>query len=228
MFHQYNYLYIFNLPTKIDIICAKNSVKNARWGIFGCGDVTERKSVPAYSKPKGFEFVAVMSRDALKAADYVNRHDISKFYSEVQVLIDNLEVDAVYMATPVNTNKFYALVVAKAGNPCCIEKPMATNFRECTPILEAFESKKLPLFVAYYRGSLLRFKQIIEWIDNCEIGIVRHASWYLSKKPSQKYLDKVENWRTDATIAVGVYFNDLASHGLNLLRYYFGDVIQVN
>jgi len=49
-----------------------------RWGIIGCGNVTEIKSGPAYQKTKGFELVAVMRRDAEKSADYAQRHGVQK------------------------------------------------------------------------------------------------------------------------------------------------------
>lgn len=210
------------------MIHSEKLTKTTRWGIIGCGDVTERKSGPAYSKTEGFEIVAVMRRDAEKVTDYAKRHNIPKFYTDAEALINDPEVDAVYIATPPDTHKLYALKVAIAGKPCCIEKPMAMNFQECTEIVKAFESNDIPLFVAYYRRSLPRFNQIKQWMDANEIGEVRHVSWYLSKKPSQTDLEKSENWRTDASIAPGGYFDDLASHGLNLFTHYFGEVIQVN
>lgn len=210
------------------MIHSENLTKITRWGIIGCGDVTERKSGPAYSKTKGFEIVAVMRRDAEKAADYAKRHNIPKFYSDADALINDPDVDAVYIATPPDSHKQYALKVAQAGKPCCIEKPMALNYNECKEILAAFELKNTPLFVAYYRRSLPRFNQVKEWIDANEIGEVRHVSWCLSKKPSEEDVQNTYNWRTDASIAPGGYFDDLASHGLNLFTHYFGEVTQVN
>lgn len=205
-----------------------NSTKTIKWGIIGCGDVTERKSGPAYSKTEGFELFAVMRRDAEKAKDYALRHNVPHYFSDADELINHSEVDAIYIATPPDTHKFYALKVAQAGKPCCIEKPMALDYAECQEILEAFYKKKLPLFVAYYRRSLPRFDQIKQWIDTNEIGEIRHINWYLSKTPSSIDLAKTYNWRTDAEIAPGGYFEDLASHGLDLFAYYFGDITSVN
>jgi predicted dehydrogenase len=62
-----------------------NSIsKKIRWGIIGCGNVTEVKSGPAFQKIKGFEIVAVMRRDVEKAADYANRHGIKKYYASLR------------------------------------------------------------------------------------------------------------------------------------------------
>jgi predicted dehydrogenase len=198
-----------------------------RWGIIGCGDVTEVKSGPAYQNTEGFELVAVMRRNAEKAEDYARRHGVPKFYSDADELIDDDEVDAVYIATPPDSHKEYALKVAAAGKPCCIEKPMAPSYTESLEIQRAFEEKDLPLFVAYYRRSLPRFLKIKEWLDADQIGEVRHIRWFLAKQPSETDLGDEYNWRTDAKVAPGGYFDDLASHGLDLFAYYLGDFEQV-
>ncbi|MFP9113048.1 Gfo/Idh/MocA family protein [Flavobacterium sp. RHBU_3] len=206
----------------------ENPTQTIRWGIIGCGDVTERKSGPAYQKTDGFVLKAVMRRDAEKAADYARRHNVEKHYADADALINDPDIDAVYIATPPDTHKYYALKVAAAGKPCCIEKPMAPTWQECVDITEAFDSRNIPLFVAYYRRSLPRFLKVKEWIEEGRIGEVRHIHWHLTKVPSEVDLSGEYNWRTDSVIATGGYFDDLASHGLDLFIYYFGDVLQVN
>ncbi len=202
--------------------------ENIRWGILGCGNVTEIKSGPAYQKTEGFEIVAVMRRDAVKAADYTQRHGISNYYTNADALINDPEIDAIYIATPPDSHKEYGLKVAQAGKICCIEKPLAPNYNDCLAICEAFESKNIPLFVAYYRRSLPRFNQVKKWIDNNDIGTIRNIRWHLSKPASPLDLSKNYNWRTDATIATGGYFDDLASHGLDLFTFLLGDIKEVS
>lgn len=198
--------------------------KTIRWGIIGCGNVTEVKSGPPYQNTEGFELVAVMRRDAEKAADYAKRHGVAKHYSDADKLILDDEVDAVYIATPPDSHNYYALKVAEAGKPCCIEKPLAPNHSESSEIFEAFRRKELPLFVAYYRRSLPRFLKVKKWLDEQEIGEVRHIRWMLTKPPSEQDLSDAYNWRTDAKVAPGGYFDDLASHGLDLFIYFLGDI----
>lgn len=206
----------------------ENKAEPIRWGIIGCGDVTEVKSGPPYQKTEGFELVAVMRRNAEKAEDYAKRHHVKKWYSDADKLINDDEIDAVYIATPPDSHAAYALKVAEAGKPCCIEKPMAPSYAESKTIYETFEKKNLPLFVAYYRRSLPRFWKIKEWLDADEIGAVRHISWFLGKPPSEVDLSGQYNWRTDAKIAPGGYFDDLASHGLDLFAYLLGDFEEVS
>ncbi|WP_044212873.1 Gfo/Idh/MocA family protein [Flammeovirga sp. OC4] len=200
---------------------------NIRWGIIGCGDVTEVKSGPAYQLTEGFELKAVMRRNAEKAQDYAQRHKVEKHYSNADELINDPEIDAVYIATPPDAHLHYALKVAEAGKICCIEKPLAPSYSESLIIYESFKKKNLPLFVAYYRRSLPRFTQIKTWLENNEIGEVRHINWKLTSLPKAIDLTGEYNWRTDSDVATGGYFDDLASHGLDFFVYLLGEMTNV-
>lgn len=197
-----------------------------RWGIIGCGDVCEVKSGPAFNKIEGSSLVAVMRRNFELAADFAKRHQVPRFYGNAEALIADAEVDAVYIATPPSSHKEYALMVARAGKICCIEKPMAMNYQECLEINEAFASRNIPVFVAYYRRSLPRFKQVKSWLEQELIGEVLHLQWTLRKPHSDLDRRGAKNWRTQAEIAGGGYFVDLASHGLNLFAWLLGEIIQ--
>ncbi|WP_041633131.1 Gfo/Idh/MocA family protein [Maribacter sp. HTCC2170] len=199
-------------------------IKNIKWGFIGCGSVTEIKSGPAYQQIKGFEVYGVTRRSKLKAIDYAKRHNIPQVFENADDLINSKNIDAVYIATPPDSHLYYALKVANAGKPCCIEKPMAPNHKESLKIFNAFHSKSIPLFIAYYRRSLPRFNKVRELLEEEAIGKVRHVRWYLSKPPNQLDLNREPNWRTDARVAPGGYFDDLASHGLDLFMYLLGDV----
>lgn len=206
----------------------ENNKTTVRWGILGCGNVTEIKSGPAYQKTEGFEIVAVMRRDAAKAADYAKRHGISKYYSNADDLINDPEIDAIYIATPPDTHKYYGLKVAIAGKICCIEKPLSPNYQDSLAIYEAFKEKNIPLFVAYYRRTLPRFLQVKKWIDDKSIGEIRHIRWHLSKPTTDQDFSGNYNWRTDAKIATAGYFDDLASHGLDLFTFLLGNIKEVS
>jgi predicted dehydrogenase len=198
-----------------------------RWGIIGCGNVTEVKSGPAYKKTEGFQLTAVMRRDFDKLKDYARRHDIEKYYTDAEELINDEEIDAVYIATPPDTHMYYALKVAEAGKPCCIEKPLAPSYKDSLAIHESFKDKNVPLFVAYYRRSLPRFNQVNTWLKNKDIGEIRHISWHLSNAPNDMDLSGTYNWRTDPKVAPGGYFDDLASHGLDLFTFLLGNIKEV-
>lgn len=198
--------------------------KTIRWGVIGCGNVTEIKSVPAYQQVDGFEVLGVMRRNLDLAKDYAERHNIKSYYNNAEELIYNPDIDAIYIATPPDSHLSYALKVAQADKICCIEKPMAPSHQECVEITNTFKIKKLPLFVAYYRRSLPRFDKVRSLLESQIIGNIRHISWQLYKPANDWDLSKKYNWRTDANIAYGGYFDDLASHGLDLFIHLFGDI----
>lgn len=202
--------------------------KTINWGIIGCGDVTEIKSGPAYKKTDGFKLVAVMRRDLTKVIDYAKRHKVNTFYTDADDLINDENVDAVYIATPPDTHKYYALKVAQAGKICCLEKPMTPNYTDSLEVYETFKQKNLPLFVAYYRRSLPRFEKIKAWLAENHIGDIRHISSVLNKPACDIDTSKEYNWRTDAKIAPAGYFDDLASHEFDLFTYFLGDIKEVH
>lgn len=203
-------------------------MKVLRWGIIGCGAVTERKSGPAYQRTPGFALAGVMRRDAGLAADYAQRHGVARWFDDADALIHDPDIDAVYIATPPDTHCHYALKVAAAGKPCCVEKPMAPSHAQCLEMLAAFERAQQPLFVAYYRRSLPRFEQVRQWLAEGRIGTARHIHWQLARPPGPDDLQRRYRWRTDARIAPGGYFDDLGSHGLNLFSHFFGEVAEVS
>lgn len=199
-----------------------------RWGIIGCGKVTEIKSGPALQKAEGSSLVAVMRRNSNLAADYAKRHKVDCWYDDADMLINDPKVDAVYVATPPSSHKDYVLDVAAAGKPVYVEKPMACSYADCRIMIEACESAGVPLFVAYYRRGLPRFSKVRSLLEEGAIGDVRFAQVSYYRPASQNDLDgDPTNWRVDPAIAGGGYFYDLASHSIDLLQYLLGDAVEV-
>ncbi len=195
-----------------------------RWGMIGCGAVTEIKSGPAFQRTTGSALTAVASRNYLAAKDYARRHGIPRTYENVDELISSDELDAIYIATPPNSHEALALKVAQAGKACCVEKPMALDYEECMRMVSAFAAKGLPLFVSYYRRSLPRFIEVKSWLQQGLIGQIRETRWHLLRPPASQDVARNENWRTNPDIAPGGYFFDLACHGIDLLQFLLGDI----
>jgi 1,5-anhydro-D-fructose reductase (1,5-anhydro-D-mannitol-forming) len=191
------------------------------WGILGCGDVTEKKSGPAFGKVAGSEIVAVMRRDGAKAADYAKRHGIGVWYDDAKKLIEDPRVNAVYVATPPGSHGDYALQVAAAGKACYVEKPMARNLEECRRMIAAFEKAGAPLFVAYYRRALPRFIKTRELVAEGAVGEVI-AIEYTFADPQQSVRLSPAPWRMQAEVSGGGLFVDLGSHLLDVLDFVFG------
>ncbi len=199
-----------------------------RWGIVGCGDVTEKKSGPAFQKARGSELVAVMRRSPGLAREYAERHGVSRYYDDADALIADPDVDAVYVATPPGSHADLAARVARARKPCYVEKPMARTVSECSTMIEAFRAASTPLFVAYYRRALPRFIAIRKAIQSDEIGTIRFVSIVLQRAiaPAERDAHTLP-WRVQPDIAGGGHFVDLACHTLDFLDYALGPITRV-
>lgn len=200
-------------------------MEEVRWGIIGCGDVTEQKSGPALKKIKDSSLVAVMRRTAHLAEDYAVRHNVASWYDKAEDLINDPKVNAVYIATPPSTHKKHTMMAAEAGLPIYVEKPMALNFEEAQEMIESAKVNGVQLHVAYYRRAMPRFLKIKELLDAGAIGELRTLNIRLSQPVAKEELkpDSVP-WRVIPDIAGGGKFLDLASHTLDLFDYYFGPV----
>lgn len=205
------------------------TLNEVNWGIIGCGNVTELKSGPAFNKVAHSKLVAVMRRDADKAADYALRHGVPAWYSDADQLINDPKVNAVYIATPPDTHASYAIQAMKAGKSVYVEKPMALNFQECREMIRVSEETGMPLLVAYYRRTLPAFLKVKELVDQGIIGKPLTFNIRLHKAFGEKDLyPELQSWHVNPQIAGGGYLFDLASHQLDYLDFLFGPVVQVH
>ena len=200
-----------------------------RWGILGVGDVCEVKSAPAMNLVDGSRLVAVMRRNAQLAEDYAKRHKVPKWYSDAQALLNDPDVNAIYIATPPNAHRDLTLLAAAAGKPVYVEKPMARTHAECQAMIAACASAGVPLYVAYYRRTLPHFVKIKALLDAGAIGEVRHVQVAINQRPLPDIVRNLDNnWRVNPDIAGGGYFYDLASHQLDLLDFLLGPIVDAS
>ncbi len=205
-------------------------MKKINWGIIGCGDVTEIKSGPAFNKVNNSSLVAVMRRDAEKAKDYAMRHNIPKWYNNAGDLINDAEVNAVYIATPPYSHEEYTIAALQAGKPVYVEKPMSVNAASAINMRDFARQQNIKLSVAHYRREQPFFKKIKQLIDEKSIGDIRFAKLDLWKQSLSKeeLLVPKNSWRVNAYISGGGLFHDLAPHQLDLACYFFGETDKAN
>ena len=201
-------------------------MEDLKWGIIGCGDVTEVKSGPAFQKVPHSTVVAVMRRNAEKAANYAQRHGISTWYTDADALINDPNVNAIYVATPPDSHADYAIRAMRAGKPVYVEKPMALNIAECEAMNRVSRETGMPLFVAFYRRALPYFLKVKELIDQKVIGDIRCVNVQLNWQPADRELGEgtQPNWRVSPQISGGGLFHDLASHQFDLLEFLLGPI----
>ncbi len=202
-------------------------LSSIRWGIIGCGDVTEVKSGPAFQKVAHASLGAVMRRDAAKAEDYARRHQVPVWYSDADQLIQDPNIDAIYIATPPASHLSLALAVAAAGKPCYVEKPMARTAQECETMVEAFQAAGQKLAVAYYRRALPHFQFVQQMIESGELGPLRKLE-YTYRNGVMCDEKNLTAWRFDPELAGGGLFWDLGSHALDLFDYWLGPLEEIS
>ena len=198
-------------------------MKQLKWGFIGCGEVTEKKSGPAFSEVEGSSVEAVMSRSEQRARTYAITHGIRKWYTDAQEIIDDPDVNAIYVATPPSSHATYAIMAMKAGKPVYVEKPLAASYEDCARINRISEQTGIPCFVAYYRRYLPYFQKVKEIVTSGRIGKILNVQIRYTEPLRAADAEAIKNgtplaWRLQPEIAGGGYFYDMAPHQLDLLH----------
>lgn len=204
-----------------------NGVAMVGWGIIGAGNVAEFKGGPALQQAGSSELRAIMRRDPQQTVATAKRMGVARAYSELEDILSDPDIDAVYIATPVAAHAPLAIAAAQAGKHVLLEKPMGLNQAECEQIIAACRQHNVQLGVAYYR----RFYPIIErmhtMIEAGTIGVplTARAQYITSHAPrTQPQLD----WRLQPNVSGGGCLADVGSHRLDLLLALLGPVREVS
>jgi len=211
--------------------------KEIRWGMIGCGDVTEEKSgAPAFKAVDGARLMVVMSRSDNEVADYAARHEVPSWTTDAEKMINDPEIDAIYIATPPDSHHIYTEMVAKAGKPVLTEKPMGRWLSEAEAMADICDKAGVPLLVAYYRRPLPRFLKVKKWVDEGRIGTPRFVHIQHTLRPESHPVAPVTEemaasgnipWRFDPEVGGGGNFIDMGTHMLDMVDYILGPIVEV-
>lgn len=200
-----------------------------RWGLIGCGDVTEVKSGPALQRAEGSQLLALASRRPEAAADWARRHGVPRVFDTVDALLAAPDIDAVYIATRTDSHCELTLRAAAAGKAVLVEKPMALNPAQGERMVAACRAAGVPLWVAYYRRALPRCIAIRQALAGQAIGALRAVVVrQLRPLPSaERQAGAAHRWRVDPARSGGGLFFEAACHGLDALDWLLGPLEQV-
>src|SRR6187397_3151880 len=206
----------------------KNISETVNWGIIGCGDVCEVKSGPAFNKVANSKLVAVMRRNPDKAKDFAQRHNVPKYYADATELINDPEVNAIYIATPPSSHEAYLEMALKAGKPVYVEKPVTVNSASVERMKEMEKSHDGKVSVAHYRRGLPLFNKIKQLVNDGAIGKVKLILLRTLQPTVSKIISQTgDNWRINPEISGGGLFHDLSPHQLDIMYWIFGTPHQV-
>jgi 1,5-anhydro-D-fructose reductase (1,5-anhydro-D-mannitol-forming) len=195
-----------------------------RWGIIGAGNVAEFKSGPALMQAPDSTVVAVMRRDQEKARDFALRHRIPRWYTDLDTLLADLEVDAVYIASPHHLHLAHVARAAQAGKAILCEKPVGVSTAEAQAVVDICRAAAVPLSVAYYRRFWPVVQEMRRLLADGAIGEVVQARVQLA---DHFVPDPTRAWLTEPEQAGGGALANAGSHWVDLIRYLLGEVVEV-
>ena len=194
-----------------------------RWGIIGAGDISHRVMAPAMRAAACSELVAVMRTTRAGAEEFAHEHGARRAYDNVEALVRDAEVEAVYVSTPVDQHCPNTLAAAARGKHVLCEKPLALSVAEGEAMRQACRTAGVAFMTCYYQRFSARHSKIKEIIRRGGIGRVTAVRWNFSGR----YPSGREIWQHDPARAGGGPFTDLGTHGVDLMRFLVGEIVAV-
>lgn len=194
-----------------------------RWGIIGCGDVVEYKSLPSIKAAGRSMVTGVMRRNAAAARQFAAKHGIGFWSDRAETVINNPNVDIVYVATPPHAHREHVLAAAAARKHVLVEKPMALTAAAAQEMITACDQHGVQLFVAYYRRFQPHVLKMKDLLREGQLGTPVQARFDLAVDCR---LAAADSWRLDPQIAGGGYFVDIGSHRLDLMVWLCGEPVE--
>jgi len=197
-------------------------MKKVRLGIIGATGFASKRPMPGLLSAKNCALMSLCGRtgreDALR--QLAEQHKVPKVCTEVDELLADPQIDAVYIATPVDLHKRHTIAAARAGKHVLVEKPMALSVRECNQMVAACEENNVKLQVGYMRRFHPHHAKIKQIIDGGKLGRIVEARiqthlWYPKQSGS---------WRQDPARGGGGAFMDVGSHCLELIEFFLGRI----
>jgi predicted dehydrogenase len=195
-----------------------------RWAVIGAGGIAHRRTIPeGILKEENSQLVAVVDANA-KLAEELGKHYQVPSFTEIEPVLADKDVDAVYIATPVYLHKKHVIAAARAGKHILCEKPLSLNIKEAQEIASEVEKAG----VKFQLGFMMRFhtahQKIMQMLSQGKLGQpvfgrAQLTCWYPPIEGA---------WRQNPELGGGGSVVDLASHCIDLLEMFFGPVVKVS
>ncbi|MSS71441.1 MAG: Gfo/Idh/MocA family oxidoreductase [Candidatus Latescibacteria bacterium] len=192
------------------------------WGIVGCGDIANKRVAPAINEQADSDLIAFFSHTKARAEEFARQHEARRAYDDLDALLADPEIQAVYVASPQGRHCRETIAAAEAGKHVLCEKPMAMTPDECRRMIDACRVNDVCLSVAYYRRFFPKARKMKALLEEGAIGQVVQGNismlglWNL-KRDDPKY------WRVTKEASSGGALADTGSHRLDLLCYFLGE-----
>ncbi|MCD5391111.1 Gfo/Idh/MocA family oxidoreductase [candidate division NPL-UPA2 bacterium] len=186
-----------------------------KWGVIGAGGIADRRTIPeGITKAKNAALVAVMDVDEAKAKEVGSKYKVKHYLNEGDLLNDK-EVEAVYIATPVHLHAKQTLLAAEAGKHILCEKSMALTVEECQDMIDACRRNKVKLAIGFMMRFHAYHHRAREMVAEGRLGKV-----VLGRAQLSCWYPPIEGaWRQDPKLGGGGPLIDMGSHCIDLLEF---------
>jgi len=197
-----------------------------RWGLIGAGDIVRKRVGEALRSGRGCELVAVSRANASLVDAFAREVGARRSYAHWRDLVQDDEVDAVYVATPVYLHAEQTIAAAEAGKHVLCEKPMAMSVAECDRMIDACRSANVRLGIAYYRHFYPVVIRIRQLIAAGAIGSPVFAQMVASE-PFDPAPGAPRYWLVQQSQSGGGPMADFGCHRIEVLLHLLGPVASV-
>jgi len=199
-----------------------DDVGTLKWGIIGCGDLANKAIAPAMAVDRHSKLVAFFSHNLKRAEELREKFGAEAAYDDLNALLGDERVEAVYLSSPVYRHCREAIAAAEAGKHVLCEKPMALRTEDCRRMIAAARSNDVHLGVAYFRRFWPKTRKMKELIRSGAIGKplsarIRLGAYYDPGKDDAKY------WRVRMGQGGGGALQDVGSHRLDVMCHLLGE-----
>ncbi len=196
---------------------------SVRWGVLGAGSVARRRVMPAMNENSRCELKALMVRDLVRSEKLAEEFGADRAYDRVDALLEDPEVDAVYVSSPTYLHCEHVRAAAERGKHVFCEKPMALSPEECREMTAACERAGVHLEVCFVLRGWPVYHQVKAVVDSGRLGQVVELRAHLTKWTPREEGE----WRLDPQKGGGGALMDVGSHYLDLFRYLEGDFARI-
>ena len=182
-------------------------MRRLRWGILGCAAIADRAVIPAIKASETGELVGIASRNEEKAKAKAAEFGIPKHYASYEALLEDPDIDAVYIPLPNHLHKEWTIAAAKAGKHILCEKPLALDAAEAQEMVDFCKSAGVHLAEAFMYRHHPRVARVKELLAAGEIGELRAIRGVFTYNGAANKTDirQVKAWGGGGLYDVGVY-----------------------
>lgn len=187
------------------------------WGVLGCAGIAEKSVIPGILKAENAKLYAIASRGAGKKLDaFREKFSPVKVYTSYEELLNDPEIDAVYIPLPNALHYEWTLKAAEKKKHVLCEKPLGINADEVKAMNEAADRNGILLMEAFaYRHSPIT-KKVKSLIEEGTIGKLKFVESHFTFN-----LENRSDVRFDKSLAGGATY-DVGCYNMNIIRHIIG------